>query len=583
MKKFTIGILWSILLGVWIIFAQNILPDSAEISVKSTLIQWEATNLSVTMMKNWSKMSDYTGTIYFTIQSDDGLTLKSNEYTLPNWSIYTFLPTDLWLKEFQKWLEIKKEWTFYIQVEDLNDPDEKILWKEAITVVKSTETKGNYHVDILSPQENSSITNDKIDIYASVTDLPNSKALVYIDNNPAITIDVDSLWTINYPVWNIELWEHYIRIEIPDIDWSILWTSDTVYFTVIEWSSMGIKDVSISPEEWLMVWDKTKITVYTDEMVESVQMKLSDRPDSDSLILTKDWLWEFSYNLYLVSTGEIDMSFETFANNNATSKLHENVKKIHVLDTPEIANVTTVKDEENQSATIAWEVLNWDPVSSFTIKYRAWEWNEISGEEQTDKQTFTFTDVPYDTEINLTITPTWNNALNLPTHGAASKTIQFIITKPSEDPLCGNWQIDEWEDCDTCPIDMWEQCPNMPRCTVQNIATRTTKIWDNYYLIWDKVENVTKYVVYSSPYPDWSGKIKVYETSDTSYEYPFDYTAEEEKFMYFWIVWICDDWEELELTWATKVQVWPAENFFLLLCLTFLIYFWIKLFRQTED
>ena len=82
--------------------------------------------------------------------------------------------------------------------------------------------------------------------------------------------------------------------------------------------------------------------------------------------------------------------------------------------------------------------------------------------------------------------------------------------------------------------------------------------------------------------PDGSDKVKVYETKDTSYEYPFDHTLEEDKFIYFWITWVCDDWEELQLTGATKVQVWPAENFFLLLCLTFLIYFWIKLFRQTE-
>jgi hypothetical protein len=98
----------------------------------------------------------------------------------------------------------------------------------------------------------------------------------------------------------------------------------------------------------------------------------------------------------------------------------------------------------------------------------------------------------------------------------------------------------------------------------------------------DKVENVTKYIVYSSTTPEWNDKVKVYETSDTNYEYPFDYNAQEDQFLYFWIVWICDDGEELELTWATKVQVWPAENFLLLICMTFLIYFWIKLFRETE-
>jgi hypothetical protein len=42
--------------------------------------------------------------------------------------------------------------------------------------------------------------------------------------------------------------------------------------------------------------------------------------------------------------------------------------------------------------------------------------------------------------------------------------------------------------------------------------------------------------------------MKVYETSDTSYQYPFDKTSEEDKFAYFRIVGICDDGEEMELT-----------------------------------
>ncbi len=130
---------------------------------------------------------------------------------------------------------------------------------------------------------------------------------------------------------------------------------------------------------------------------------------------------------------------------------------------------------------------------------------------------------------------------------------------------------------------MGEPTDTTPKCTVQNITTRTEKIWDNHYLIRDKVENVSKYIVYSSESPLGIDRTKVYETTDTSYEYPFDYTSEEEQFMYFRIVWICDDGEELELSWATKVQVWPVQDFFLLICMTLLIYFGIRLFRQTEE
>ena len=127
MKKFILGILASIWLGFWTIFAQNI-PDSAEISVKDPIIVWEATNLKITIMKNWSKMNSYNGTIIIQITEEDWTTnLKDSDAVLPSNSVYTFSSSDLWEKEFQKWLEIKKEGTFYIEVSELFD-DEKILW-----------------------------------------------------------------------------------------------------------------------------------------------------------------------------------------------------------------------------------------------------------------------------------------------------------------------------------------------------------------------------------------------------------------------------------------------------------------------
>jgi hypothetical protein len=566
MKKFVLGSLTFLWIAFWIIFAQSTLPDSAEISVKSTINQWEATNLTITMMKNGSKMSNYMGRIYISIEDENWTTLQPNEFTLPNNWMYRFEENDLWSKEFQKWLEIKKEWIFYIKIEDM-DNDDITLWTQAITVIKNIQTNKWKDIEILSPLSEETVTNNKIDILAEAKELQNSQALIYLDNNSPITTYTDSSWILQYSIWNINPWKHSLKIEIPDtIDWTILWTSNTLYFTVTTNNNLWINGITLIPETWLLLWEKTTIKVYTDEMVESVKMNLSDRNEDDSIILTKDKNWEFSHTLFLSSTWEISISLETSTANNSASQTFKDIKQISVADVPEIANITVEEDENLQTATISWDVLNWDPISWYIIKYWGNEWSNISWEEQTQKQSYKFIDVPYDTEINLAITPVRKNYLNLATHWAASKTVKFVISKPSVD----SWSININE-------------PKEPRCTVQNISTKTKKIGDNYYLTWDKVENVTKYIVYSSTSPDGSDKMKVYETSDTSYEYPFDYSAEEDKFMYFRIVWICDDWEELELTWATKVQVWPAENFFLLLCLTFLIYFWIKLFRQTEE
>ena len=151
MKKFTVWTLLASLLSlcIWVTLAQNVFPDSAEIIVKETILEWEATNLWITMMKDGSKMSDYKGTIWLSLLDENFIPLKSDEYILPaNW-LYEFLPQDSWSKEFQKWLEIKKEWIFYITVEDLDDPEWNILWRQIIKVEKNLNSEWIITVDVL--------------------------------------------------------------------------------------------------------------------------------------------------------------------------------------------------------------------------------------------------------------------------------------------------------------------------------------------------------------------------------------------------------------------------------------------------
>jgi hypothetical protein len=53
MKKFVLGILTTLCLTLWVLFAQTISPDTAEISVKDPIKEGEATNLKITILKNW--------------------------------------------------------------------------------------------------------------------------------------------------------------------------------------------------------------------------------------------------------------------------------------------------------------------------------------------------------------------------------------------------------------------------------------------------------------------------------------------------------------------------------------------------
>ena len=231
MKKFVLGILTTLCLTLWVLFAQTISPDTAEISVKDPIKEGEATNLKITILKNWSKMTNYNGTILILVTDENWTKLKDNEYTVPSRWMYSFLSSDLWEKEFQKWLEIKKDGNFYIEVSDLNDNEDRILWKQLVHVTKNTATQDLKHIEITYPIPNWNLIGQKAEIIWSCSEIPNSEAIIYIDDKPAWTTRVNWDWRIVHTIQNITEWQHSLSIEIPDLAWNIMWSSDKIFFT----------------------------------------------------------------------------------------------------------------------------------------------------------------------------------------------------------------------------------------------------------------------------------------------------------------------------------------------------------------
>ncbi|MDR2190863.1 MAG: hypothetical protein LBP53_06970 [Candidatus Peribacteria bacterium] len=77
-------------------------------------------------------------------------------------------------------------------------------------------------------------------------------------------------------------------------------------------------------------------------------------------------------------------------------------------------------------------------------------------------------------------------------------------------------------------------------------------------------------------------KRKLLDTKETRYEYPFDHSTERNQYAYFRVEATCDDGQVLELTGAKKVQVGPAEDVLMLVCISLLIYAGIRLYRYAE-
>ena len=52
----------------------------------------------------------------------------------------------------------------------------------------------------------------------------------------------------------------------------------------------------------------------------------------------------------------------------------------------------------------------------------------------------------------------WEECDNWKNNGKDKKCTKSCTKYQSDKPNCGNGEIDEWEDCKTCPVDLWEKC-----------------------------------------------------------------------------------------------------------------------------
>ena len=110
----------------------------------------------------------------------------------------------------------------------------------------------------------------------------------------------------------------------------------------------------------------------------------------------------------------------------------------------------------------------------------------------------------------------------------------------------------------------------LPTCVVKNIKVSTQKIGNKYYLVRNKVENATKYLVYKSDFADNTDKSFLGETELTRFEYPFDKTSKEDVYAYYSVE-------------AQKVKVGPVEDMMLILTLTMLGYLIYRLYSYRSD
>ena len=501
----------------------------------------EAADLKVVALDSeWNIVKDYVWDIY--IQEDYNLQLWK-DIELPNEQMYTFTPEDQGQKVFSKWTIFKKSWNFEIIVSDIaTEWDEDIIWKVKVTV---TEWKVNskWDVSVASPVDWWIEASGDVDVIWS-SSLPNSQFIVEVDWKKLEEWITDENWDFVATVSWLASWDHSIRVKILNLDSEVLAESNLTNFKVQETSVDWFKSVSISPSNKLVQMQNFMVTVLTDESVNNVELQIWSK-----FIMNKERNWVFSKSMNISDIWKYPVSLDI--TKDWVTKKYENKWEVEIIKwTDNQIWTVTVK----QNPWIVTEViLDWEfswTVEQFVIKY----W--------LNKDDFNYEII--------------SKTNNVTIKDLDPSKIYYAQVYPAK----LNWEQD-WMPSSVVTIEI----AHWSACVVQWIQLNIKSVnWKNY-LVWSKVDWASKYIVYKSDNdPDWNknNMVKVWETTELMFEYPFDLTSNKDVYSFYSVYAQCSNWE-LQIDAVKKVKVWPMDTLLLMMLISFFFYWMFRLYWFSKE
>ncbi len=518
----------------WFTFAED--PDAFLVQVEpSSFGVSESVDVTISAVKNWMIVKDYIWDVFIEVEW-----LMPDDYVVPSDWLYSFLIQDQWIKLFSKWLEIKKSGTYNLKISDIID--ETIMWETTVIVGNAWWNSNFKDVDITSPIAGSTERRSATNIIWSSPDLPNSPVEIYLNNEPASNWYTDSQWNFSIYIQWLQEWQNQIQAKITDISDVVLWESDVIILNYESLSDGVFNSIEILPSSNIKQWDKVSFNIYTSEGVTSAELELSN---NKTFPLDRLSPWVFNKDVVLSSQGNIDVSISLVANGN--SKYYEDVANIFVQQNDSISNVRFHSVwVDGTSVNVSWDPI-WD-----APKYR----------------------ISYGTDRNSLQKTVDVNSTQVLVENIQSNTVYYFQILPLDDWLHASWE----------PSEIVEYNPKevYSSCVVKWIIVTSEKIWDKYYLTRDDVENVTKYEIYKSDREDMSDMKKVWETTETRFEYNFNKYAESDQYAYYQVEAICSDWSTVTIDEAKEVKVWPIENTLLVIIIALFFYSIYRLYKTTD-
>ena len=546
-------------------------PDAFQIEVSpSSFAVNQAVDFTIKAIKNKQVMKNYTGMVFMSVDGiakDSASKLKLTDATISNGGILEMGLADQWVKKYTKGLLITKPGNFTVSVADFTQ--DTISW--STTVMVSSDFKAEVrNIQILSPSAWSEESQSTINVMATADTLPNARVQILLNDALAKETTTDANGLINDTISGLKVGTNVLQIKALSVTNEQVGSSEKLVFTYQGQSDNLLKSFTATPNQNLKVWNKVRFELTTEDNVSSAKLIF---PDNKEYPLDKEKDGLFSKELMLTQTGSLDIASELSAGPTLS-------KKYDKMLTLEVADNTQIWEVKIQALTtlagaiqLDWKVIGWSS-PAYAIQYGLTK-DDLAGTVITKETTATLSGFTYGKDYFFKIQPL--NIQNI-ADGLPSDVLEFTM------PIA-SWTGPNQTALSASGLEMTPDHPTaaLPTCIVKNIKVSTQKIGNKYYLVRNKIENATKYLVYKSDFADNSDKSFLGETELTRFEYPFDKTSKEDVYAYYTVEALCADGNKAVLTEAQKVKVGPVEDMMLILTLTMLGYLIYRLYSYREE
>lgn len=546
-------------------------PDAFQIEVSpSSFAVNQAVDFTIKAIKNKQVMKNYTGMVFMSVDGiakDSASKLKLTDATISNGGILEMGLADQWVKKYTKGLLITKPGNFTVSVADFTQ--DTISW--STTVMVSSDFKAEVrNIQILSPSAWSEENQSTINVMATADTLPNARVQILLNDALAKETTTDANGLINDTISGLKVGTNVLQIKALSVTNEQVGSSEKLVFTYQGQSDNLLKSFTATPNQNLKVWNKVRFELTTEDNVSSAKLIF---PDNKEYPLDKEKDGLFSKELMLTQTGSLDIASDLSAGPTLS-------KKYDKMLTLEVADNTQIWEVKIQALTtlagaiqLDWKVLGWSS-PAYAIQYGLTK-DDLAGTAITKETTATLSGFTYGKDYFFKIQPL--NIQNI-ADGLPSDVLEFTM------PIA-SWTGPNQTALSASGLEMTPDHPTaaLPTCVVKNIKVSTQKIGNKYYLVRNKIENATKYLVYKSDFADNSDKSFLGETELTRFEYPFEKTSKEDVYAYYTVEALCADGNKAVLTEAQKVKVGPVEDMMLILTLTMLGYLIYRLYSYREE